>query len=100
MGEEFDGRSDVYSVGVMMYLMLCGQLPHFGAVAGANPYAIALSHLTKEPYPMRQLVPDVPQAVEAVVLRAVSKDVSERPTAAELATAVSGLSDSVEIEKA
>ncbi len=100
MGEEFDGRSDVYSVGVLMYLMLCGQLPHFGAVAGANPYAIALSHLTKEPYPMRQLVPDVSPAAEAVVLRAMSKLASERPTASELAAAVRGLADAGVSEKA
>ena len=100
MGEEFDGRADVYSVGVMMYLMLCGQLPHFGGVAGANPYAIALSHLTREPYPMRQLVPDLPEAAEGIVLMAMSKDATERPTASELGAAVRGLADLVASEKA
>ncbi|MBK6424998.1 MAG: protein kinase [Blastocatellia bacterium] len=88
MGEEFDGRADVYSVGVMMYQMLSGRLPHFGGVQGASPYAIALSHLTKEPYPLRRLVPDIPEDVEAIVMQAMSKVAAERLTAVELAAAM------------
>jgi len=85
MGEAFDGRADVYSVGVIMYRMLGGRLPHLSGSPGANPYAIALSHLTKEPVPIELLAPDVPKPVVAVVMRALAKDAAVRPTASMLA---------------
>ena len=79
----YDGRADVYSLGIMLYRMLGGRLP-FESPDG-DPLKVALMQLNDPPPPLRELNPQVPEAVEAVILGALVKNAAERPTAAELA---------------
>jgi serine/threonine-protein kinase len=68
-GEPADERSDVYSLGVMLYEMAAGRMPYYGD----TPYAVIMKHVN-EPLPsMRQFKPDVPDALEEVVYRALAK---------------------------
>jgi serine/threonine protein kinase len=83
MGQPYDGKSDVYSIGVMLYKMLCGRLP-FTANEGGF-WAIMMQQLHMEPTPLRKFNSHIPEAVEAIVMKAISKDPSNRPTASELA---------------
>ena len=78
----YDGRADVYSVGVMLYQMLSGVRP-FEAVQG-NFYALLQMCVNEEPPSLADAVPEVPPAVEAVVMRALTKDPLQRPTAREM----------------
>ena len=73
----YDGRADVYSVGVMLYQMLVGH-PPFKA---QDPVALAVQQMNATPPPPRDVNPDIPPAVEAVVLEALTKDPTLRPTA-------------------
>jgi serine/threonine protein kinase len=75
--QPYDGRADSYSVGVMLYEMLTGRLPHVSA--DGDPLAVVAMHLTAEPRPPRQLRPDLPAALEEVVLQALAKDQQLRP---------------------
>ena len=72
-------KSDVYSLGVVLYEMLTGALPF----TGETPVSIAMKHLQEEPVSVRELDPAIPPVVEAIVARAMSKDPAMRPVAAE-----------------
>jgi serine/threonine-protein kinase len=73
-GTVAEEASDLYSIGVMLYEMLTGQLPFDGDSA----VAVALRHLTEPPPPVHQLRPDVHPALEAVVNQALAKDPRQR----------------------
>jgi eukaryotic-like serine/threonine-protein kinase len=73
-GDDLDSRSDVYSLGVVLYEMLTGVVPF----TAATPVAVALMHANTAAPPLRVRNPLVPQAVEAVVLRALSKKREDR----------------------
>ena len=87
----YDGRADVYGVGVMAYQMLTGVLPF----TGSDPIAIAMQHMNAPPPPLRERLPNLPASVDSLVMKALAKDPRERPTAAELgrllADAVAGV---------
>jgi serine/threonine-protein kinase len=68
-GERGDARSDIYALGVMMYEFLTGAVP-FG---GDNWMAVMQGHLQRAPVRIRQLRPDVPAALEAIVLKAMRR---------------------------
>jgi serine/threonine protein kinase/ligand-binding sensor domain-containing protein len=82
---EYDGRSDVYAVGVMLYQMLTGLLPFISA---SGFVGIALQHLTHNPRPVHEVVPDVPLELSRLVAQAMEKDPARRPTAREMAVAL------------
>jgi serine/threonine-protein kinase len=82
-GTAYDGRSDVYGVGAMLYRMLSGQLPF--AETGGDAHAMLSAKLVSDPRPLRELDPALPVAAEAVVMRALRRDPAQRPAAAALA---------------
>src|ERR671938_116667 len=78
-GAPVDQRSDVYSVGIVLYEMLTGQVPF----TGDTPLEIAMKHLSEVPVPPSELRPEVPHDLDLVVLRALAKDPAERYQTAE-----------------
>jgi serine/threonine-protein kinase len=78
-GLPVDARSDVYSLGVVLYEMVAGKPPF----AGDNPVSIAYKHV-KEPVPSpRQNNPEIPTNYEAIVMKAMAKDPADRYQSAE-----------------
>lgn len=94
----YDGKSDVYSVGVVLYQMLCGHPPF--SPDNKSFLEIVLSHLSDPAPPLRRWVPSLPVAIENLVLRTLEKDPACRPTArellAELVDAVRATSDGLD----
>jgi serine/threonine protein kinase len=77
-GRAVDARSDVYSLGCLAYEMFSRQ-PVF---RGQNAVDVLSMQLTKQPTSLRQLVPTVPEAIDKLVMSALSKDPSDRPPTA------------------
>jgi serine/threonine protein kinase len=73
-GLELDARSDLYSVGVILYEALTGKLPF----VADTPLAVVLRHINDEPKPPHELVPGVDPKLEAICLRAMAKKPEER----------------------
>ncbi|RXT15051.1 Stk1 family PASTA domain-containing Ser/Thr kinase [Ammoniphilus sp. CFH 90114] len=63
-------KSDLYSLGIVLYEMVTGQVPF----SGDSPISVALKHLQENIIPPRELNPDIPQSLENVMLRALVKD--------------------------
>ncbi len=83
VNQPYDGRSDVYSLGIMLFAMLTGRLP-FTARDG-DPMSLLLMHVNDELPRLASVQPEVPRALEKVVARAAAKEPAERPDAATLA---------------
>jgi serine/threonine-protein kinase len=78
-GEPVDARSDLYSLGVVLYEMLTGRPPF----TGDSPVAVAYKHVNEAPTPPSALAPDVPADLEAVVMRCLAKNPANRYASAE-----------------
>src|SRR5262249_15457839 len=67
--EELDPRSDIYSLGIILYEMLAGKVPF----EGSSPLQVMYKHNTEQPKPLSQVRPDIPPQIEKVVLKALEK---------------------------
>lgn len=78
-GSHIDARSDLYSVGVVMYEMLTGRLPY----EGESPVSVAIQHINSMPLSPREINPEVPEALEVITMKAMSASLVRRYTSAE-----------------
>lgn len=96
-GAPVDDRSDLYSVGVLLYELLTGVAPY----NGDTPVEIAMKHLSAVPEPPSAKRPEVPPELDAVVLRALAKSPDDRyQSAEEMDADLSAISKGLEISEA
>jgi serine/threonine-protein kinase len=94
-GKDIDARSDIFSFGVVLYEMLSGKPPF----EGENALDVIGSILNKEPVPIQQLIPEVPQEIGRIISKALKKDREERyQTAKDLLIDLKDVKQDLEIQ--
>jgi len=73
-GEVTGEKSDIYSLGIVIYEMVTGKLPF----EGESPISVALKHIQKEPIPPTKYNSGIPVSLERIILKAISKDPQDR----------------------
>lgn len=73
-GEAPDARSDIYSLGIVMYEMLTGKLPY----VGNSDVEVAVKHMNTDPVTPRDIVPSLPEELERICLKAMNSNIDER----------------------
>jgi len=89
-GKETDQRSDIYSLGIILFEMLTGQVPFKGDTA----LSIAVQHKTESPPDPKSLNPQIPENLSRIVLKCLEKDKAQRYKSIEMLH-----SDLIEIEE-
>jgi serine/threonine protein kinase/Flp pilus assembly protein TadD len=77
-GEGLDGRADLYSLGVVMYEMLTGELP----IQAETEVQMLIGQISTAPQPIRARRPELPEGIGAIVMRCLEKDPARRPASA------------------
>src|SRR5207302_2792590 len=78
-GAAVDQRSDLYSIGIVLYELLTGEVPF----TGETPVEIAMRHLSDTPRPPSTIRPEIPPDLDMIVLRALAKNPEDRFQTAE-----------------
>ena len=78
-GSHIDARSDLYSAGVVLYEMLTGRLPF----EGDSPVSVAIQHINSIPLTPREIDPNIPEALEAITMKAMAPDPNNRYASAD-----------------
>ncbi|MDR3271579.1 MAG: Stk1 family PASTA domain-containing Ser/Thr kinase [Peptococcaceae bacterium] len=78
-GIQSNEQSDLYSLGIILYELVTGQIPYDGETA----IAIAMKHLEEQPLPPSQLNPKISPSLEAVIMKAIEKDPADRYASAD-----------------
>jgi len=92
-----DEKSDIYSVGIVLYEMLTGRVPF----EGDSPIGVALRHVSDEVPPPRDLNPDIPECLEKVILTALAKRKEQRyPSVKHLASDLTRVAEGRDVQLA
>lgn len=78
-GSPTDARTDIYSLGVLMFEMLTGKLPF----EADSPVSVAIKQIQSQPIQPRSLNPDIPKGLEEIIMKAMQKDAAKRYQSAE-----------------
>ncbi|HEY2961238.1 MAG TPA: protein kinase [Pyrinomonadaceae bacterium] len=85
LGQPIDGRADLYALGVLLYELTTGRVPF----TGDDPLTIVSQHVHAPVVPPRVIRPDIPRALEAIIVRLLAKDPAQRfASAADTRTAL------------
>ena len=77
-GTAVDARTDLYSLGIVLYEMVCGRVPF----SGDTDTATVLARLHQDPTPPREIRAEIPRSLEAVILHSLRRDPDDRPASA------------------